>query len=103
MYARDIIEKFGSQSALADLLGRGQTTVAYWAKTGVIPAKWQARILDLARERGIELSPADFMSQAAKSGVATLNINGNSNLVAIQPSKQATTNLQARLDLGIDK
>lgn len=102
MHAREIIEKFGSQAVLADLLGRAQTTVSYWAKTGVIPAKWQPRILELASERGIDLSPSDFIA-ASSVGVATLNINGTKNLVAVQPSKPATTNLQARLDLGIDK
>ena len=38
--AKTIIEKFGGQTALADLIGKGQTTVSYWVKTGVIPAKW---------------------------------------------------------------
>lgn len=66
MHARDIIDKFGGQSALAALLGKGQSTVSYWAKTGIIPARWQPKLLSLAMERGVQLSPADFMGPKAK-------------------------------------
>jgi P63C domain len=59
--AEAVIDKFGSQSALAKLLGKGQTTVQHWAKVGRIPAKWQGEILHLAAEQNIELSAADFM------------------------------------------
>ncbi len=65
MQARDIIDKFGGQSALAVLLGKGQSTVSYWAKTGIIPARWQPRLLSVALERGIPLSPRDFMGPKA--------------------------------------
>ncbi len=58
--AQLIIEKFGGQSTLAGLLGKGQTTVYHWTKTGVIPAKWRTILLKLARERDIELSSEDF-------------------------------------------
>src|SRR6185436_3145793 len=37
--ARRIIAKFGGQTSLARLLGRSQSTVQHWAKTGSIPAK----------------------------------------------------------------
>jgi hypothetical protein len=56
-----IIEKFGGQSALARLLGKRPSTVQHWAGTGTIPAKWQGELLRVARERGIELSPSDFV------------------------------------------
>lgn len=61
MTAREIIDRFGGQSALARLVGKGQSTIAYWAKSGVIPARWQAQLLDIARANFIELSPADFV------------------------------------------
>jgi hypothetical protein len=35
--AREIVKLFGGQSALAELIGKGQSTVAYWVKAGVIP------------------------------------------------------------------
>ena len=41
--AQTIIEKFGGQTALASLLGKGQSTVQHWAKVGMIPAKWQGK------------------------------------------------------------
>lgn len=60
--AEIVIGKFGGQTALARLLGKGQSTVQHWAKSGQIPAKWQSELLRLARERGIDLSPGDFIS-----------------------------------------
>ncbi len=58
--AQIIIEKFGGQSALASLIKKGQSTVAYWAKTGVIPAKWRPKLLELAMAENIDLLPAEF-------------------------------------------
>ena len=59
--AKQIIERFGGQSALAGLLGRRQSTVQHWARTGRIPAQWHGTLMDLARRRGIALDPSDFM------------------------------------------
>lgn len=59
--AEKVIEKFGSQSQLARLIGKGQTTVQYWAAKGVIPAKWHATLLELAEKRGISLCADDFV------------------------------------------
>ncbi|MRR56611.1 MAG: cell filamentation protein Fic [Deltaproteobacteria bacterium] len=61
MEAKQIIEKFGGQSALARLIGKGQTTVAYWARTGIIPAKWHETLLSLAAEQGIKLAADDLI------------------------------------------
>ena len=60
--ARQIIDRFGGQSALASLLGKRQSTVQHWARTGRIPAQWHEHLLDLAREKGIGLEPGDFVS-----------------------------------------
>lgn len=59
--AQKIVEKFGGQSALAKLLGKGQSAVQYWCKTGAIPGRWQTKLLSLAREQGVELHAADFV------------------------------------------
>ena len=59
--AKKVVEKFGSQVALAGKLGIAQTTVSHWVKKNIVPAKWQARLLELASELGIDLSPADFI------------------------------------------
>ena len=60
--ARHVIDRFGGQSSLASLLGKRQSTVQHWAKTGRIPAQWHERLLELARETGIALEPRDFVS-----------------------------------------
>jgi hypothetical protein len=59
--AEKIIAKFGSQSELARLVGKRPSTVQAWAQKGIIPAKWQSELLRLAQERGLDLSPSDFM------------------------------------------
>jgi myo-inositol-1-phosphate synthase len=60
--AEKIINRFGGQSALANLLGRRQSTVQHWVNTGIIPSQWHKRLLKLAREKGINLEPNDFVS-----------------------------------------
>jgi myo-inositol-1-phosphate synthase len=60
--AEQIIQRFGGQSALSSLLGKRQSTVQHWAKTGRIPAQWHRPLLELARARGIALEPQDFVS-----------------------------------------
>lgn len=100
MGAKTVIEKFGGQSALAALLGKGQSTVAYWAKTDSIPSQWHARILELAAIRGIPLRADDFLT-AIKPGQATPKHKEISNVVAYMPPKQAADDKQTVLDLGI--
>ncbi len=61
--AEQIIDRFGGQSALAGLLGRRQSTIQHWATTGIIPSQWHEPLLKLAREKGINLQPEDFMTK----------------------------------------
>lgn len=58
--AQRIIAKFGGQTALAEILGRPQSTVHYWTKTGSIPTKWHKPILTAAIDKGLSLSATDF-------------------------------------------
>lgn len=67
MHAREIITLFGGQTTLAKLLGKGQTTVSYWAKTGIVPTRWQSKLLELAAQNGIALSARDFMGPTVES------------------------------------
>src|SRR6266568_5689440 len=60
--AHRVIRRFGGQSALAQLLGRRQSTVEHWAATGRIPAHWQPTLMALARRKGISLEPKDFVT-----------------------------------------
>jgi myo-inositol-1-phosphate synthase len=59
--AERVIRRFGGQSALAQLLGKRQSTVEHWARTGRVPAQWHQPLLALARHRGINLEARDFM------------------------------------------
>lgn len=85
MDTKEIINKFGGQTALAALLGKGQSTVAYWSKSGVIPARWQPKLLDLAKVEGVDLMPSDFINSPS-SMLATSQkfavLNGNEDLFA---------------------
>ena len=60
--AKQIIRRFGGQSALANLLGKRQSTIEYWASKGRIPAQWHQPLMSLARKEGIALEPKDFVS-----------------------------------------
>lgn len=59
--AAQIIRRFGGQSALARLLGKRQSTVQHWARTGRIPAQWHQPLMSLARQKGVVLEPKDFV------------------------------------------
>jgi myo-inositol-1-phosphate synthase len=59
--AQRIIRRFGGQSALAALLGKRQSTIEHWAKTGRVPAQWQVPLMSLARSRGMILEAKDFV------------------------------------------
>lgn len=60
-----VIGKFGSQSELARLIGKGQSTVQHWAKRGIIPSKWHAELLRIAQGKNIDLTPSDFIADNA--------------------------------------
>ena len=60
--AKQIIDRFGGQSALAALLGKRQSTVQHWANTGRIPSQWHERLMELSHEKGINLEPKDFVT-----------------------------------------
>lgn len=59
--AKNIVAKFGGQSALAEMIGKRQSNVGYWVKKGVIPAAWHTVLLELAAKKSINLQPSDFL------------------------------------------
>ena len=65
--AERIVQRFGGQSALAALLGKRQSTVQHWVKTGRIPSQWHEALMDLAAEKGIALEPSDFVPARSPS------------------------------------
>lgn len=95
--AKLIVDKFGGQSALAKLIGKRQTTVQYWVKTGTIPAKWQPILLGLAKEHNIILSPSDFIPDGPTSSF----YNNNDLTVIKHPAGPARQ--QETLELEISK
>lgn len=63
MDARGIVERLGGQSAVARLIGKGQSTVAYWVKAGSIPARWHQVLLEAAGQLGVSLSAEDLIGK----------------------------------------
>jgi hypothetical protein len=86
--AKIVVGKFGGQSALAGLIGKGQSTVGYWVKTGTIPAKWHTKLLTLAVEKGISLSPDDFIQKAHVPEVFSDVTKSEDNLITHIESQQ---------------
>jgi len=60
--AKKVVEKFGGPAALSKLIGKGQSTVAYWQKKGTIPTKWQPQLMLLAASNGVSLFAEDFLA-----------------------------------------
>ena len=60
--AKNVVAKFGGPAALSKMIDKGQSTIAYWTKTGTIPAKWHSILLRLASDQGIQLSANDFIN-----------------------------------------
>src|SRR5215467_13198197 len=63
--AERVIQRFGGQSALAQQLGRRQSTVEHWAATGRIPSQWHEPLMTLARKQGLLLEARDFVEPGA--------------------------------------
>jgi hypothetical protein len=80
MSIKELVNKFGGQTALAAMIGKGQPTVSYWVKEDRVPTKWQPILLELAKTKGIDLSPEDFM-QGMISNDADINLS-NISIVA---------------------
>lgn len=61
MNVRKIVDKFGGQSALAELVGLKQSAIAYWVKKGNIPSKWHSKIMSLANDQGVLLDSSELI------------------------------------------
>ncbi len=57
-----IIQRFGSQQRVAELLGIWQTAVSGWVRRGAIPSRRQEQLLRIAQREGVSLLPADFFA-----------------------------------------
>ena len=86
--AKIVVGKFGGQSALAGLIGKEQSTVGYWVKTGTIPVKWHTILLSLAAEKGIPLSSDDFIQKThMPSPFSDVKQNEDALSVSIEPQQ----------------
>jgi hypothetical protein len=74
--ARTIIQRLGGETAVARDLGLSRTTVWLWqvpqprGRGGAIPRWHHAKLLDLAKTTGVQLSELDFhrMADASADG-----------------------------------
>src|SRR4051812_33167502 len=62
--AQRVVDRFGSQSKLAEVLGTRQSTVNHWVKTGNIPPKWHSKILTAASTAGVAMSAEELVNVA---------------------------------------
>ncbi len=94
MDVRQIVAKFGGQTALAALVGVNQSAVAYWVKKGAIPAKWHSQILVLAMDKGLELEATDLVARPASAPSAP------SAAVVVSQEEHRRSNAQAIEAIG---
>lgn len=77
MNVRKIVDKFGGQSALAELVGVKQSAIAYWVKKGAIPSKWHSKIVSLANDNGVLIDPSELIKSSTDKPAANVIAGGN--------------------------
>ena len=62
--AQNVIDAFGSITKAARAIGCDKSTIACWVSrgNGLVPAQWQVKILNAAKNEKIELKPADLVA-----------------------------------------
>lgn len=96
MSTSDVVKKFGGQTSLAAMIGKGQPVIAYWVKVDRIPAKWHSTLMRLAITNGIDLRAEDFST----SNMVTEIIGNQSNLDIIKNNAVThTKNLHSELEI----
>lgn len=61
--ASRIAAKFGGINALARALNKSPSTVYRWIQSGLIPARYQAEVLNVAKALKIKMGPGDFIRE----------------------------------------
>jgi transposase-like protein len=68
-----VIERFSGVCKLARALGKSPSTISRWKKPrdeggtgGLVPSQSQPKLLELARERGISLTPTELVTGVAE-------------------------------------
>lgn len=80
MSVRKIVDKFGGQSALAELVGVKQSAIAYWVKKEAIPSKWHSKIMSLANDNGVLIDSSELVTSSAEEPATTAIAGGNKTL-----------------------
>jgi transposase-like protein len=64
-----VIERFGGVCALARVLKKNPSTISRWRKSqldggtgGLVPSRSQSVLLELAKQRGIPLTPSELLT-----------------------------------------
>lgn len=76
----------GNAEAMARDLGERPSTVRQWRTRGSVNPRWWKRIIDAARERGHELTIADFLPDECSAEHAAAATSGDG---AASPDKGA--------------
>ena len=74
--AEAVIAKFGGPASLARMIGKGQSTVSYWRKTGAIPSKWQSQLMLVAQQNQVDLQADDFLPRKQEESEALPMVEG---------------------------
>jgi predicted transcriptional regulator len=94
MIVKELIKKFGGQSALAERLGIGQSAVAYWVKKNAIPSKWHSQLLSLAHNLGVDILAVDLiavdLSDMRANEVAMSQVSGIEQKSSFETNEEAT-------------
>lgn len=89
MNVRKIVDKFGGQTALAELVGVKQSAIAYWVKKGSIPSKWHSKIMSLANDNGVLIDPSELVTSFSEEPTTTAIAGGNKTLEQVHVSVAA--------------
>lgn len=65
-----VIRKLGGLTRTADELDLAVSTVQGWEKRGRVPQKYWFSMIDVAKDKGIEIAVTDFLNDHAVDGEA---------------------------------
>lgn len=104
MEPKQLIELLGGQSSIAQELGTVQSNISYWVSTGNIPERWHLKLISMAGERGIVLSPSD-LTKNIKTQPNALKGNVRKDLV-VRKSRKPNTPIvdpaQGHIELSVN-
>lgn len=66
-----LFDRFGGTRPMARQLKEAPSTVNSWKRRGRIPARKQARVLEVAKRLGLNVTPADVIFPLSKQPSAT--------------------------------